>query len=98
MINTLFTLAAVVAGYAIAAPVIQSCTIPSNLYAYCDRSVSDTELNNGVQLLYEESDDMIDLLETVCNKTVRVVVLYVAYDLYTYFRHVAMNVIYHYKH
>ena len=69
MINTLLTLYAVVA-CTIAAPVIQSCTISPNLYAYCNKSISDTELKYSSQMLYEESDYMTDVLETVCNKTV----------------------------
>ncbi|XP_065914603.1 uncharacterized protein [Dysidea avara] len=61
--NILLSLAAIVA-CTIAAPAIQSCT--PDLFAYCNKSVSDTELDNNLQALYVESDGMIDLLETVC--------------------------------
>lgn len=71
MINILLALFAVVA-CTIAAPIIPSCTIPPNLYAYCNKSISGTELKYSIQILYEESDNTTDVLETVCNKTVSV--------------------------
>ena len=71
MINILLSLAAIVA-CTIAAPTIQSCTMPPDLFAYCNKSVNDTELDDGLQALYIASDEMIDLLEPVCNFTVSV--------------------------
>ena len=75
MISTLLSFAAVAAcTIAAAVPVIQNCTmphpLPPDLFAYCNKSVDDTELKRSLQMLYIESDNMIDLLETVCNKTV----------------------------
>ena len=68
MINTLLSLVAVVT-CTIAAPV--NCTIqPPDLYTYCNKSVNNTELEESLDVLYTKSDDMIDLLETVCTKAV----------------------------
>jgi len=67
MINTLLSLAAVVA-YTIAVPV--NCTMPPDLFAYCNKSFSDKELDDNLLTLYKVSDNMIDDLEKVCSKTV----------------------------
>ena len=71
MNNILLSLAAIVA-CTIAAPAIQSCTMIPDLFAYCNKSVNDTELDDGLLALYIKSDNMIDLLEAVCTKAVSV--------------------------
>ena len=71
MINILLSLAAIVA-CTNAAPAIQNSTMPPDLLAYCNKSLNDTELDDGLQALYDVSDNMIDLLEPVCNFTVSV--------------------------
>ena len=50
MVNILLTLAAFVA-CTIAAPVDQNCTMPTDLFAYCNHSVNAIELDNSVQIL-----------------------------------------------
>ena len=72
MISTLLTLAAVVA-CTIAFPVVQNCTTPPDLFAYCNKSVNNTEPRESLAMLYKESNIIITLLEDrVCNKTVSV--------------------------
>ena len=75
MISTLLSFAAVVAcTISAAVPVIQNCMmphpLPSGLFAYCNKSVNDTELKRSLQMLYISSDNVIDLLEMVCTKAV----------------------------
>jgi len=54
MANILLSLAAVVP-YTVAAP--ENCTIqPPNLYAYCNKSVNTTELEESLDVLYAKSD------------------------------------------
>lgn len=73
MIKILLSLAAVVA-CSTTAPVVQNCETASDLFAYCNKAVNDTELENNLHMLYIESDDMVDLLGTTCSKTVSNVV------------------------
>ena len=72
MISNLLTLAAVVAN-TIAFPVVQNCTTPPDLFAYCNKSVNEEEIKNGSLKLSTKSNNVIDTLLIVCNnKTVSI--------------------------
>ena len=64
--NSVVLVVATILIYVNAAPVNQKCPTNDDLFAYCNQTPNTSLAENGVNELYIESDELIDVLLDLC--------------------------------